>query len=237
MKLKSFGCSFVYGSDLPDCQHREGADHPPPSAMTWPSLLAKMLRYDHECYAWPGTGNLRILERVLSQVNDPDPSIYLINWTWIDRMDYVDDDVHPWQAWAWQSVMPGDQGHFGKLYFKNYHAQIKDQVNSLILIHQAISELQRRSLPFVMTYMDELIIEKFYPSNHGLAQMRDHVMQYLVSFQGQNFLQWSESLGYEISDKAHPLQQAHQSAAEYMLPVVRNAITSQRNSTCLQNVS
>ena len=64
MMLKSFGCSFIYGSDLSD----DGKGFPlaSPSKLSWPSLLAQSLNYTYECYARPGSGNLRILEKVLN---------------------------------------------------------------------------------------------------------------------------------------------------------------------------
>ena len=67
MKLKSFGCSFIFGSELHDDGY--GGPHATPSQHTWPALLAKDLGYDYQCYARPGSGNLRILNEVLNNTN------------------------------------------------------------------------------------------------------------------------------------------------------------------------
>ena len=66
MKLKSFGCSFIWGSDLPD----DGRNLPRATAsrLTWPALLAQDLEYEYECHARPGAGNLQITERLLNQI-------------------------------------------------------------------------------------------------------------------------------------------------------------------------
>ena len=74
MKLKSFGCSFIFGSDLAD----GGVDgYHTASNFTWPALLAQRFGLDYTCYAHPGTGNLRILEQVLKQSADKD-SLFVI---------------------------------------------------------------------------------------------------------------------------------------------------------------
>ena len=64
MNLKSFGCSFIYGSDLLDTVRPPRASRP--SRATWPSLYATSLGYNYQNYAQPGSGNLQIAERILS---------------------------------------------------------------------------------------------------------------------------------------------------------------------------
>ena len=64
MKLKSFGCSFIFGSELA----YDGRDSPyaTPSQLTWPAHLAQHLNYNYQCYARPGAGNLQILEQIFT---------------------------------------------------------------------------------------------------------------------------------------------------------------------------
>ena len=80
MKLKSFGCSLIFGSELSD----DGRDGPyaTPSQQTWPALLAQHWGYDYECYARPGAGNLQILDRVLEHSVYSEPTIFLIGWSY-----------------------------------------------------------------------------------------------------------------------------------------------------------
>ena len=63
-KVKSFGCSFSFGTDLPDINNNQ------PSKLTWPALVANHLDLKYECYAVGGCGNLQILENILNQVMD-----------------------------------------------------------------------------------------------------------------------------------------------------------------------
>ena len=87
MKLKSFGCSFVFGTDL----HDDGRDLPKitPSKHTWPALLAQHLGQAYECYARPGSGNLQIWENIANQITTQESALYVISWTWINRFDYI----------------------------------------------------------------------------------------------------------------------------------------------------
>jgi hypothetical protein len=225
MKIKSFGCSFIYGSDLSDCPHGVGVDHPPPSKLTWPSLLSKTWDLEYSCFAWPGIGNLRILERILHESVDPDPSFYIISWTWLDRLDYVDNHQYPWAPWAWRSILPTDDSDFAEQYFRDYHSQVKDQLNSLIYVNQAIHLLKSKSIPFVMTYLDKLLLENTYHNHPGMKNLQESVAPYLTDFNGLSFLDWSKNLKFAISDNWHPLEQAHQAAANYMQPLVTDLLT------------
>ena len=63
MKLKSFGCSFTYGSDLHDCKkYLEENNKTVPSQYTWPALLANEFDMSYECFASPGAGNFKTLD-------------------------------------------------------------------------------------------------------------------------------------------------------------------------------
>jgi hypothetical protein len=88
MKIKSFGCSFIFGTDLAD--ETRGEPYAQSSQLTWPALLAQDLGLEYECHARPGSGNLRILEKILS-ISIQTPATFVIGWTWIDRFDYYLD--------------------------------------------------------------------------------------------------------------------------------------------------
>ncbi len=89
MILKSFGCSFVYGTDLADDPN--GFGKKPASQLTWPALLAKHFNWDYQCFAKPGIGNLQILARLLDSLAVDQPAFFVVTWTWIDRFDYIHD--------------------------------------------------------------------------------------------------------------------------------------------------
>lgn len=219
MKLKSFGCSFVAGSDLQDNFIIPGPDVIP-SNSTWPALLAKYNELDYECHAWPGSGNLKILCDIISQASLNEPAIFVINWTWIDRFDFVNDKEQ------WTTLRPSEDDDLSKNYYKHLHSQIKDMITSIYAVNTAVDFLKERQIHFVMTYMDYLLLEHIDANWHDpkyVSVMQNKIKNFLINFDGKNFLDWSLDHGFAVSENWHPLEEAHQAAADYMLPRI-NAI-------------
>lgn len=207
MILKSFGCSFIFGTELADVASKGPAVAP--SQYTWPALLAKDLSYDYCCYAQAGSGNLQILEKLLNQLTN-EPALYVIGWTWIDRFDYI-NPIND----AWQTITPTDTDDQATYYYKNLHSQYRDKFTSLTTIKLAIDLLNAKNAKFIMTYMDDLMFETNWHVNAGVANLQQQIKPYLHNFDGDNFLEWSYKKGFPIGTRGkHPLEQAHQSAFE-----------------------
>lgn len=208
MMLKSFGCSFIFGSELHDDGH--GTTYATPSQFTWPALLAKDLNYTYSCYARPGSGNLQILERVLTHVACNQPALFVIGWTWIDRFDYI-NCVND----RWQTILPGDNTEYAEYYYKNFHSQYRDKFITLTAIKIAIDTLKQKKCPFIMTYMDELIFETKWHNTPAITDLQDYIRPYMVNFEGADFLTWSKNNNFPIGQRGeHPLEQAHHAAFE-----------------------
>ena len=214
MKLKSFGCSFIYGTDMSD--HIESEDSLLNySNLTWPAIIAKNKGFQYECYARPGIGNLKILCDIVSQASLDDPAIFLINWTWIDRFDFVND------LEQWTTLRPSSNDKVAKIYYQHLHSQIKDMISSIYAVNTAIDFLTHRKIPFIMTYMDHLLLEHIDPNWHDpkyVSVIQDKIKNFLRDFNGKNFLDWSRDQEFAISETWHPLDSAHRAAADYMLP-------------------
>ena len=208
MILKSFGCSFIFGSELHDDGY--GGPMTTPSQHTWPALLAKDLGYEYQCHAHPGSGNLQILEQLLNQLSVVVPDVCVIGWTWIDRFDYIDPlNDH------WKTVTPTDTDENANFYYKNLHSQYRDKFTSLTAIKMAIDTLQKRNIKIIMTYMDELIFETNWHCTPAIIDLQNSIRPYLINFEGDNFLEWSRKKGFPIGTRGkHPLEQAHQAAFE-----------------------
>jgi len=115
MKLKSFGCSHIYGSELPDLSTRKTIDG---SGLTWPALVAEHLNLAYSTYAWPGRGNLFIAEQVLNHVAEP--ALFVINWTYIDRFDFKDaanKTPRHFPGSNWSTCRPGEDDHANQVYY------------------------------------------------------------------------------------------------------------------------
>lgn len=218
MKIKSFGCSFIFGSDLSDIKNnRTLAIY---SQLTWPALLAQKLGYDYECYAKPASGNLQILDQILTQLADPTPSIFVINWSWIDRFDYYLPD---WETQSksnpWQTIIPGNEDSITNTYYKNLHSEYQDKLTTLINIRTAVDLLIQKKTRHIMTYMDDLVFDQTWHTTPSTSALQEYVAPYMTTFDNETFLNWSRRHGYPESAGWHPLEAAHKAAADYMIKV------------------
>jgi len=225
MKLKSFGCSFIFGTDLPD----DGRNGPyaTGSRLTWPALIADHFGYKYETYARPGAGNLQILERLLCQIDPADPAIYVIGWTYIDRFDYVDEKLAtPWPGTKWRTIVPIDTDGVAETYFRHLHSEYSDKLRSLLYIRTALDILRGAGCEFVMTYQDPLMLCRQWHTTKGSALLLDEIEPWLKAFDGKPFLAWSRSKGFDISDVEHPLEDAHRAAADLVLENWQDYVSS-----------
>ena len=210
MKLKSFGCSFTYGSDLSD--DPRGYKINPPSKLTWPSLLAQSLKYDYECYAHPGIGNLQIYQTVLNQVGLTNSDFFVINWTWLDRFDFID----PLQN-HWNTLRPDSNTHEHQLYYRYFYNQYHTVLTNGSYISSTISILKQHNIKFIMTLMDETLFEDVDPNwqlPRPVELLQNNIKNYITKFNNKTFLEFSKEKGFPISETLHPLEDAHQAAFE-----------------------
>ena len=126
MKLKSFGCSFIFGSELSDITNRTKKY----SQLTWPAIIAQRLELDYACYAKPGSGNLQILNNLLDQVAQHNNDVYIINWTFTNRWDYMYAGNN-----QWHSILPWDTHDRAEFYYRHFQAEHTDKLNNLIWIN------------------------------------------------------------------------------------------------------
>lgn len=206
MTLHSFGCSFIYGSDL---------DSP---SLTWPSLMARELGCHHICHAVPGAGNLQIMESVLQNYQPGD--ICIVGWTWIDRFDFVDISDE-----SWQTLRPALDHQHADFYYRNLHSQYRDMLTNLCYIKTVIDTLGDSN--YIMTALDYLLFEEVNPNWHqpnAVSKLQNLVKPHIKDFGGKNFLDWSRDRGFDISEKWHPLEDAHKAAADYFIDAIRHKV-------------
>ena len=209
MKIKSFGCSFIYGSDLSDSVHNKSCQ---PSQSTWPAIIAKEIGAEYECHAWPGIGNLRILENVLDQISISNTNeLFIIGWTWIDRFDFTDLTDN------WHTILPVDKEKEAELYYKYLHSQYRDKLTTCVYIRSAIDALNAAKIPFMMTYIDRLTFEVAYHTSSTMKSNQQYIRPYMTEFEGHTFLEYSKINKHAISDKWHPLESAHRAASRVVL--------------------
>jgi hypothetical protein len=222
MNLKSFGCSFIYGSELSDEKLNDPSKKQSPhySKLTWPAHLAQHLNYNYLCYARPGAGNLQIAERALTHLATNKTALFVINWTFIDRFDYVDinDQLNP-RLLPWSTIMPIDETGIAKIYYKDLHSEIRDKLTTLMSVKLVLDTLRQKNCPFIMTYMDDLMFDKRWHTTPAITDMQDHILPHMTTFDGLNLQQFTKKNGYPITCLGHPLEQAHAAAGELMIKV------------------
>jgi hypothetical protein len=221
--IKSFGCSFIYGSDLSDADIEVVSPVVGyvPSNLTWPALISKKLNLEYECYALPGQGNFKIYSDILLNSYKNEDSIFLINWTWSDRFDYIN------HLEQWQTLRPAGESKEQNFYYKHLHSQLCDTISSASYIVSAAEHLKSLNCRYIMTYMDYNLLTPVDATWHDpryLEVLQEKLGKILVDFDGKNFLDWSQFNQFKISARLHPLEAAHEAAANYWRPAVEQLL-------------
>jgi len=214
MLVKSFGCSFVFGTDLPD---QVDNNH---SRLTWPAVFSQQQGHHYLCYARGGIGNLAIADRVLQEVSQDVTALFMVGWTWIDRFDYINENQN------WSTIRPGSEYQLANTYYQELHSETRDKLVSLLTIRTVIDSLRERNFPFIMTYQDELLFDRTYNTTPTIKYLQDYVNPHMTRFEGKTFLDWSRSHGYPESVGWHPLEQAHAAGAD----VIQQAFDKQNTN-------
>lgn len=206
MRLKSFGCSFIFGIDL----HDDSRLMPKATAsnFTWPALLAKHHGFNYTCYARPGIGNLQITEKLITQALNIEPAFFVVGWTWIDRFDYTTQATPP----EWKTIMPIDTDKIASVYYKDIHSEIRDKLTTLINVKASIDVLKEHGHKFIMTYIDDLMFDDRWNTTPAIVELQRYCKPYMTNFDGKSFLDFSRHRGFEISPTLHPLEEAHEAA-------------------------
>lgn len=219
MVLKSFGCSFIFGTELIDDVSSAMLDWSDPekfihpSKLTWPALLANDRECEYVSKSLPGIGNFQILETILKEIVQHNNDLFVIQWTWIDRFDY-ENILRNKRKNFWNTILPGDTDRTAEWYFKYVHSQYRDKLTTLTCIKTAIDALQQNNIPFIMANIDDLVFETQWHTNDAIQYLQDYIKPYITNFNGLNFLDWAKTNGFPIGAYHHPLEEAHQAAFE-----------------------
>lgn len=208
MRLRAFGCSFTDGTDLADSEN------------SWPILVARRIGALYINHAEAGIGNLRIAESVLRHARPGDMCV--INWTWIDRFDFVDRISE-----EWKSVLPADETNYSKNYYRYFYSQYRDMLSNLLNAIAVIDFLEQHDIPFMMTTIDDLWFGDILESWHdptAVKWLQARLDPHVYNFKGKNFLDWAHDNGYPVSSTLHPLEQAHTAAADLMQPIIESIL-------------
>jgi len=189
------------------------------SKSTWPSLLANYLNRKYVCYAIPGGSNQSIIRKVIQYAPYIEKHDYvIINWTYIDRWDFIDPQRLPIDD-QWQTIRPTSENktNFEKFYFKYIRSELWNKWNSLKEIMLASNILQNKNIKFMMTCVDNLILDDIYHTPSYVKNAQDEIKDNIIWFDGKGFNDWCTEHKFPRGKKNdHPLEEAHIAAFEYI---------------------
>jgi len=228
-RIASFGDSFIFGSELP-C-NLDGS-------RAWPGLAAQQLGVDYDTRAIPGCGNDRIAQQIYSyfQLVDPKEVLAVVNWTWIFRWDVYLQRHDSWITLGPTCVaqtLPPDLEPIHKhqlidMYQTMCHDNVPwNQWRNLNCVSAVQRYLEARQIRSVQTYMDPTMMDQQHAHGPGTQCLQQALAPVLEDFQGHNFLDWSRSRGYAVTDPGwHPLEQAHAAACDLWVDHYDRLLTS-----------
>ena len=72
------------------------------------------------------------------------------------------------------------------------------------------------------------MMETRFHCSQGMRMLQDDIAPYLSKFDDKNFLDYSRDRGHPISSTMHPLESAHEDAAQLILNNLDQYIKNQR---------
>ena len=116
-RLVTFGCSHTFGVGLPDIHPNNDS----PSAMAWPSLLAKMLNREVQNEAVGGSGNAEIFDKIIRYKFLPDDMV-IIMWSHFVRLEHFKINAVTYLGFReWKNTMRYDDPNLSyENAYKNY---------------------------------------------------------------------------------------------------------------------
>jgi hypothetical protein len=229
MKIVSFGDSFVWGSEL---QNNETGNQ------AWPGLIAQALGAEYTTLSNPGCGNDEIARQILTYFssNSADNTLAVINWTWGFRWDFYLANSQAWITLGPTCIPsrldrylePADAEKLIDTY-SNYvgNSILWNRWRTLQTIYSAQSYLKSIGVTSIQTYMDYELFDTQFHAPDYITALQDLVKKDMQLFQGQNFLDWSRSRGFSVTDPGwHPLEDAHAAARDLWIAEYKQAFNN-----------
>lgn len=228
MKIVSFGDSFVYGTELLD--NHDGSK-------SWIGQASKKLGFDYITHAVPGCGNDHIARQIYSWFsnNSNQDTLAVINWTWMNRWDFYIVEHETWITLGPTCVPKKLKDLVDRTAAEDMIDFYQSRANSSILwnkfrnlqtIFAVQSYLKQKNIKSIQTYMDYELFSKQWHAPDYVQVLQDLIQPELVLFEGKNFVDWSHSCGFSVTDPGmHPLEDAHQAACDLWANRYASAIT------------
>jgi hypothetical protein len=226
-KIVSFGDSFVFGSELKN--NKDGS-------RSWIGQSAKNLNIDYHTSAVPGCGNDHIARQIYSYFadNSAENTLAVINWTWTGRWDFYITEHETWITLG-PTCVPEKLKHLvSRTQAEDLIEFYQDRANSSLLwnkfrnlqtIYATQSYLKSQRILNIQTYMDDHLFDAEYHAPDYVQQLQNLVRPEMQSFEGKNFVDWSQDQGFFITETLHPLEDAHLAACKLWQPIYNTVLS------------
>jgi len=218
-RIVSFGDSFIWGSEI--FNNDDGLK-------AWPGIVARDLGCDYRTCSVPGCGNENIARQVFAYFHQhaKTDTLAIINWTWGSRYDFYSVTNECWTTLGptcvpqrLEQVLASDSEAQRVIdFYRDYlgNSVVWDKFRSLMPMFAVQQYLESCAVPSIQTYMDLEMFDTTWHAPDYVRILQDLVHPNLQLFEGKNFLDWSRSRGFEITNPGlHPLEEAHASAADF----------------------
>jgi len=216
-KIVAVGDSFTRGDELLDCPQQQILGSPLSfSHNTWPALIAKNLSIDYDCIAIGGRGNHWISWQVAAHIHNYKSvdSLFIINWSWLERFDYINIDND-----EWLTTHPRHENKLDHYFYRNLDSDLWNVHRNRQQIHSTVALLKEHNIDFIMTCIDPLCHTNVWSKRsiewtHGMSTL--DISSHITTFDNMTFLEWSHMNNFKCGLNGHPLEDAHAEAAKYI---------------------
>ena len=225
--IVSFGDSFVFGSEQQD--NDDGA-------LGWAGRVAKKLGCQYHTSSVPGCGNDHIARQIYSwfSKNTASNTLAIINWTWMSRWDFYIVEHETWITLGPTCVpeklkdlveytQANDMIDFYKTRANS--SIVWNKFRNLQTMYAVQTYLKQKNINAIQTYMDYLMFDQDWHAPDYILELQALVRPSLTNFDGLNFVDWSHSKSFAVTDVGmHPLEEAHSAACELWSDPYRQAL-------------
>jgi len=214
-KIVSFGDSFVFGTE-----QKNNTD----GCKGWAGRVAKNLSVEYFTSAVPGCGNDHIARQIYTWFsnNSAENTLAVINWTWMCRWDFYIVEHETWITLGPTCVPEKLKDLVNQTQAEDMINFYKTRANSSLLwnkfrnlqtMYAVQSYLKQKNINNIQTYMDYQLVDQGCHAPDYIKELQELVQPLLTNFEGQNFVDWSCSKGFAVTDPGlHPLEDAHAAA-------------------------
>jgi len=194
-RLIAFGCSLTYGHGLSDCHIPPNHPGENPSALSWPSILAKKMNRICINESSPGASNKRIWNDIIKFSYRPNDIVFVL-WSFPDRTAIIRktevESIGPWTGHTFYKDLydQHDMELMSKLFINhaNNFLNVKNiEAYNLVFNKQAIKflTLEGSTIDHIPIYLEQLkkknplALDMRHPGHECQEIYSEEILQYI----------------------------------------------------------